>query len=297
MANYYDEIDKTLKKQIEEALVSIDAQEKAALARLEQRRAQAQSSYYAGTAGAYSDYAHAVNPFGVNNENLYSAGLGNSGKSETAKASYYNAYTSLLGNLKDTYSNEITELNLEEQELGANTQALRTQANSNAYNKLLDELVRRQEAETEAERFEYQKEINERDYNFKVAQAEYQKQMDERDYQYKLQKDEYERYMDSLALQSKGYSSGGSSSGGSGGSAIEPSELEQAAWGMSGFEGTGMLTDAQFNRLKDMFLMLTYSALPEEDNPTPRIRRYKTRYLDMFKSRLTPSQIFELSRI
>ena len=297
MANYYEEIDKTLKKQIEEALVSIDAQEKAALARLSQRRAQAHSSYLSGTAGAYSDYAHAVDPYGVNNENLYSSGLGNSGKSETAKAAYYNAYTSLLGSLRDTYSDELTELDLQEHELGANNLALRTDANAQAYNKLLDELIRRQEAEEEAERFEYEKAVDERDYNFKVAQAEYQKQMDERDYNYQLQKDEYERYMDSLAALGKSSSSSGGGSTSSGSDADGVSELEEAAWGMSGFEGTGMLSDTQFKRLKEIFLGLTYSALPEEDNPTPRIRRYKTRYLEMFKNRLTSSQLLELSRI
>ena len=292
MANYYEEIDELLKKQIEEALVSIDVQEKAALARLQQRRDSAYGSYLSGTRGAYADYAHAVNPYGVNNENLYSSGLGNSGKSETAKASYYNAYTSLLGNLRNTYSDELTELNLEEQELNASNQALRTDANATAYNKLLEELIRREEAQVQAERFEYEKAIDERDYNFKVAQAQYQKEKDERDYQYQKEKDEYERYLDSLSSKSSGsYSSGGSSSNSS------TADTEEDTWGMSGFEGTGMLTDEQYKKLKDTFLALTYSVLPGEDNPTPRIRRYKTRYIEMFKNRLTSDQLLELTRI
>lgn len=286
MANYYDKIDEILKKQIEEALVSIDAQEKAALARLGQRREQAYSTYLSGAAGAYSDYAHAVNPYGVNNENLYSSGLGNSGKSETARASYYNAYTELLGNLRNTYSDELTELNLEEKDQNARFSDLRTQANTQAYNKLLDELIRRQEAQVESERFEYEKSVDERDYNFKVAQAQYEKEKDERDYQYKLSKDEYERYLDSLKNSGSSYSG-----------SIKASDSKEEALEAIDFEGTDMLSDSQFEWLKQMFIGLTNSVLPGEDNPTPRIRRYKTRYIDMFKNRLKPHQLLELMRL
>jgi hypothetical protein len=42
---------------------------------------------------------------------------------------------------------------------------------------------------------------------------------------------------------------------------------------------------------------LTYSVLPGETNPTPRIRRTKENYLKIFKNRLTSQQFMELVQI
>ncbi len=275
MANYYEQIDETIKKQVEEALLSIAAQEKAAKSRLEAQREQALSGLNLGLAGAYSDYAHAVNPYGINNENLYSSGLGGSGKSETAKAQYYGAYTALLGSLKDTYSKEITELGLQEGELEAQMLGLRTDVHSRAYNKMLDELIRRQQAQIDAERFEYQKLADERDYNFKLQQAQYRKEKDERDFNYKV-----------ASNAAKGY---GSSSA----AEKEESELPESL----SFPGTGRLDNEQFAQLKKVFKWLNWSVLPDEDNPTVRIRQTKAKYIELFKDRLSADQLRELSAI
>lgn len=293
--NYYEQIDDTLKKQVEEALLSIDAQEKAALLRFEDQRKTAYSTLMGGLSGAYSDYAAAVNPYGVNNENLYSGGIGNSGKSETAKAAYYNAYTELIGSLKDTYSKEITEIGLNEEDMRAKMLGLRTDVNTDAYNKLLEELIRRQNLEREDSRFEYEKQQDERDYNFKVERANKEDEKDQRDFDYKVEQDTKNYELKAGSVSNKATSTNNKTETEEAPVSDLQSPLEIDI--EKGFGTTGMLSDSDFERLKNIFLYLTYSVLPGETNPTPRIRRTKENYLKIFKNRLTSQQFMELVQI
>lgn len=57
--------------------------------------------------GAYSDYQKAINPYGVNAENLASSGLQNSGYAESTKISAFNAYQNRYAVARQSYLDAI----------------------------------------------------------------------------------------------------------------------------------------------------------------------------------------------
>ena len=68
--NYYEEIDKNLKKQVDIALADIDMQEKVALQKLSLKREASRQATLNEMNSAYTGYLNAANPYGVNSEAL-----------------------------------------------------------------------------------------------------------------------------------------------------------------------------------------------------------------------------------
>lgn len=98
----------------------IDANTNQALSEIEQQKKYAQQDFNKEARGAYQDYQKAVNPYGVQAENMFSNGLGNSGYSETSKLNAYNTYQNRYATARestdrmmDEFNNEMAQARLE----------------------------------------------------------------------------------------------------------------------------------------------------------------------------------------
>lgn len=98
----------------------INANTQQALANIERQRDYAQQDFNKEARGAYQDYQKLVNPYGVQAENIFSNGLGNSGYSETSKLNAYNTYQNRYATAREStdrlmedFNNQMTEAQLE----------------------------------------------------------------------------------------------------------------------------------------------------------------------------------------
>ena len=98
----------------------IDANTKQTLNEIEQQRKYTQQDFNKEARGAYQDYKNLVNPYGVQAENIYSNGLGNSGYSETSKLNAYNTYQNRYATAREStdrlmedFNNQMTQAQLE----------------------------------------------------------------------------------------------------------------------------------------------------------------------------------------
>lgn len=97
----------------EDALIqqeSIDKSTKAQLDALEENRKLVEAEKQNAFRGAYVDYAKNINPYGVQSELAYGAGLGGAGKGETAQANFYNAYQGRLGEINTTATDQLRDI-------------------------------------------------------------------------------------------------------------------------------------------------------------------------------------------
>lgn len=98
----------------------INANTQQTLAEIERQRDYAQQDFNKEARGAYQDYQKLVNPYGVQAENIFSNGLGNSGYSETSKLNAYNTYQNRYATAREStdrlmedFNNQMTEAQLE----------------------------------------------------------------------------------------------------------------------------------------------------------------------------------------
>lgn len=167
----------------------IDANTQQTLAEIERQRGYTKKDFNKEAQGAYQDYQKLVNPYGVQAENIFSNGLGNSGYSETSKLNAYNTYQNRYATAKEStdrlmedFNNQMTQAQLEGNKEKAQValSKLQTQMdnlwqqlnfdssltqNKVNYNQWLDE-------------FNYQKQQDEIANAFAREQFEYQKQQD-----------------------------------------------------------------------------------------------------------------------
>ena len=281
--SYYDEIDKNMKDKVDMALADIDLQERIAMERLAIKRDAAKRASLNEMNSAYVGYVNAVNPYGVNNEALYASGLGASGKSETARAAYYAAYTGLLGKLKEAAAAQMSDFDMQESDIGADAMSKRTDVQAGAYNDMLAELRRRADDEWERQKYADSLKEKEREYLLKEAQAEYNRQKDERDYAFKADNEAFDREIALRSLALKGTSS--SKAAQSEASPIVSPDMEE------------LIRDDPYVTLRYIFRSLDSSVLPGEDNPAARIKNTKRMYLDAYKSLLTSKEYQKLKEM
>ncbi len=107
-----------------------------AIQEIEQQKAQAQKDYTREQSGAYVDWRKQSNEYGVNAEEMASAGLSKTGYSESSQVSMYNTYQSRVATARESYSlavqnynNSITEARLQNNSILAEiaAEALQTQ--------------------------------------------------------------------------------------------------------------------------------------------------------------------------
>lgn len=98
----------------------INANTQQTLAEIERQRGYTQQDFNKEARGAYQDYQKLINPYGIQAENIFSSGLGNSGYSETSKLNAYNTYQNRYATAREStdrlmedFNNQMTEAQLE----------------------------------------------------------------------------------------------------------------------------------------------------------------------------------------
>lgn len=191
----------------------INANTQQTLAEIERQRGYAQQDFNKEARGAYQDYQKLINPYGVQAENVFSNGLGNSGYSETSKLNAYNTYQNRYAMAKEStdrlmedFNNQMTQAQLEgNRELAqVALNKLQTQMD-NLWNQL---------------NFDSSLTQNKANYNQWLEQFNYQKQQDEIANAFAREQFEYQKQQDAISNARSYYSSSGGSSGGSAGTLV-----------------------------------------------------------------------------
>jgi len=82
-----------------------------AIEKIEQQKEQTKKDYMKEQRGAYTDYQKAIDEYGANAEQRASAGLNNSGYSESSKISAYNTYQNRYASARESYNNALLNYN------------------------------------------------------------------------------------------------------------------------------------------------------------------------------------------
>ena len=80
-----------------------------AIEQINQQKDQANKDYIREQKGAYADWQKESNQYGVNAEQLATAGLSRTGYSESSQVSMYNTYQNRLGQARDTYQRAVLD--------------------------------------------------------------------------------------------------------------------------------------------------------------------------------------------
>ncbi|MCI8587836.1 MAG: hypothetical protein HFJ49_04415 [Clostridia bacterium] len=157
----------------------INKQTELNVAGLEKNKAEIDQQTNKTNQGLYAQYKKASNPYGVNAEQLYTKGLGNSGYAETTQTNLYNTYqkniTETINNaqkLKSDFDFQISQA----RQTGDITLA---QSALEIYNQKMQLLSQEYELRNNREQFLYQQEQN------KLAQSNWEKE-----YAYQQQRDQ-----------------------------------------------------------------------------------------------------------
>jgi hypothetical protein len=82
-----------------------------AIEKIEQEKDKAHKDYLKEQSGAYVDWQKQSNEYGVNAEKMASAGLGNTGFSESSQVSMYNTYQNRVATARESYNNAVLNYN------------------------------------------------------------------------------------------------------------------------------------------------------------------------------------------
>lgn len=82
-----------------------------AIEQIEQQKAQAKKDYIKEQSGAYVDWRKQSNEYGANAEQMASAGLTNTGFSESSQVSMYNTYQNRVATARESYNNAVLNYN------------------------------------------------------------------------------------------------------------------------------------------------------------------------------------------
>lgn len=289
--SYSEQYERMLREQLEKALDGIDMRERAQRERYEAQSARIEAARQEAMRGAYSDYAHNIDPYGIQAQARYADGLAGSGKSETALAAYYNTYQNALAQANSLKAQQETDLRLDLEDALAQNEAERTNVRTRAYNNILSELIRREQTQYDREKDERDYALrvaqDKRDSDFRIAQAKQEQENWQKEYEFKLATAAAAAAAKSGGSAGAGKSSARAGSGGSGGGTAAAKK-----------SGTGgRVSDEEFEKLYNAMNSLRWSLLPGESNPTPRIREWQNAYLQAFAAELTAEQYRKLSAL
>ncbi len=177
----------------------INANTQQTLAEIERQRGYAKQDFNKEARGAYQDYQNLVNPYGVQAENIFSNGLGNSGYSETSKLNAYNTYQNRYATarestdrLMENFNNQMTQAQLEGNREKAQIALNKLQAQmDNLWNQL---------------NFDSSLTQNKTSYNQWLNEFNYQKQQDEIANAFAREQFEYQKQQDAISNSSHSYS-------------------------------------------------------------------------------------------
>lgn len=180
----------------------IDANTNQAINEIQQNKDLATKDFQKEARGAYTDYQKAINPYGVQAENMFSNGLGNSGYSETSKLNAYNTYQNRYSTARESTDRLYQDFNNQMNQARLEGNKAKAEVALNELNQKMSNLWQQLETELNLAN-------SENSYNQWLTEFEYQKEQD------KIANDLAQQQLN--ASLAKSYSSGGSSysSGGS----------------------------------------------------------------------------------
>lgn len=183
--------------------------------------------------GLYTEYKKASNPYGVNAEQTYAKGLGNSGYAETTQTNLYNTYQK---NVTDTINNAQklkSDFDFQISQARQNGDITLAQNALQIYMQKMELLTQEYELRNNREQYLYQKEQDALQQSNWEKEYAYQQQRDQVSDQQWQQSFDYQKQRDAVADSqwAKEYAlSARNSSGGSGNTVREPTGTNISAY-------------------------------------------------------------------
>ena len=109
--SYYQAQIDASKQWAEQQQQNQQAQTDFAIEKIEQQKEQAQKDYTKEQSGAYVDWQKQSNQYGVNAEQMASAGMTNTGYSESSQVSMYNTYQNRVATARESYNQAVLNYN------------------------------------------------------------------------------------------------------------------------------------------------------------------------------------------
>lgn len=106
---YYDNIIQTNEQWAEKQSQLQQEQTDFAIEKIEQQKDQLEDDYHKEQKGAYVDYQKAIDPYGVNAEQMAANGLKGSGYAESSKVAMYTAYQNRVAVAKASFDKAVIE--------------------------------------------------------------------------------------------------------------------------------------------------------------------------------------------
>ncbi len=142
MTAYHKLIEELIDKKLKLALDAIEKERKATAESYVQQKEEVKAEEQARLREAYADYAKAVDPTGVQAEELADKGLADTGKSQTVKQAQENVYQKALAALRAQADEAMAQLSQQEKKDMAKLEEADTKAQDNAYTLLMKEQQR-----------------------------------------------------------------------------------------------------------------------------------------------------------
>jgi hypothetical protein len=137
-AEFYADQKASIEAGIKEQEDILNQQTDFTVKQIEQKKEQAQKDLEKEQAAAYGDYRKQINPYGVNAEIMASAGLTNSGYSETSKVAIYNAYQNRVATARAVYETAKTNYEIGIQEAKIQNSVALAEIRANALKQQLE---------------------------------------------------------------------------------------------------------------------------------------------------------------
>ena len=165
MPTGYEDIEKLTTNQnemLDNALTQqqdiVNKQTEQNVAELERQKAEVDKEATKTNQGLYTEYKKASNPYGVNAEQLYSRGLGNSGYAETTQTNLYNKYQKNLTNTINNAQKLKSDFDFEINKARQNGDITLAQNALELYKQKMQLLTQEYELRNNREQYLYQKE-------------------------------------------------------------------------------------------------------------------------------------------
>lgn len=137
----------------------------------------------------YQQYQKAVNPYGVNAESLAAQGLKGAGIAETTKTNIYNQYQKNISDSLNNLKQISADYDAKMSEVRANGDIAKAQELSNMYLQQLESIKYAYSLAEAQKEFEYNKSVNDRNYNYQISRDKIEDQRYNDELAYKKERD------------------------------------------------------------------------------------------------------------
>ncbi len=136
---------------------------------LTRQKEKAEQENLKNNKGLYQEYAKQINPYGVGQESLAGQGLAHSGIAESTKANIFNTYQKSITESLNNLNTVKADYDAKMAEVRANGDIAKAQALSNSYLQQLEQIKYAWQLAQAQKEFEYNKQIDERNFNYQVG--------------------------------------------------------------------------------------------------------------------------------